>query len=504
MKKGSILLIILASLAVITLYIFNVFSLYSQSIRLDESQSIWISSKPITSILKIVSQDVHVPLYSILLHFWIQLFGNDIVFARSLSLIFFILTIPCLYLMTKESSSKRVALLTVVLFSVSPFILWYTSEARMYTLFTFITSINHLFFLRFYKSKGEKSKLPLIITTVLGFYTHYFFIFLIITQFLFLLLRLWIESLGDKEYEQKSLMRLLWNRSDIITKYIFIVSIALIFFTPWVTYVVSQGSISNTKPLIPPPTSYNVIVTFINFIFGFQSQTIQSILVSLWPLSIILLFLVFTQKRKLVTDSLEYFFLATFLPIILVFFASYIRPLFLSRYLILVTPTLFFILAWIMLSYSKKVTTYIVTFFLVTMLALMYYQTASAKTPVKEDYKGVTQVLETQATPFDIIGVSAPFTVYPIEYNYHGHSRIVTVPFWDRYATGAIPSYSDEELKKQIDGYKKTYDRIFLVLSYDQGYESKIKKYLDTHLELLKTQTFSPGLQLRVYKLRYE
>src|SRR5438034_1143866 len=100
-------------------------TLFSQSIRLDESQSIWVSTKPVISILSIDAQDVLVPLYSIILHFWLQVFGTSIVAARILSLIFLIAAIPILYLLYKEASNEKIALVSTFAFSLSPFVIWY-------------------------------------------------------------------------------------------------------------------------------------------------------------------------------------------------------------------------------------------------------------------------------------------------------------------------------------------------------------------------------------------
>ncbi len=51
-----------------------------------------------------------------------------------------------------------------------------------------------------------------------------------------------------------------------------------------------------------------------------------------------------------------------------------------------------------------------------------------------------------------------------------------------------------------LGGRSKTHDRLYLVMSYDQGYESNIKEYSDVHLERLGEQPFSPGLKVYVYR----
>ncbi|MBA3724437.1 MAG: glycosyltransferase family 39 protein [Candidatus Levybacteria bacterium] len=467
----------------------SIWSLFSQSIRLDEAQSIWVSSKPIETIIMLTASDVHVPLYGMILHFWMQIFGNTIISARILSMIFFLLTLPVLYLFVKEASNKQIALLCLALFTLSPFIMWYTSEARMYTLFTLVTSLNHLFFLRMIRSDAKNGKLGYFASLILGFYTHYFFIFLVATQGLY--------TIGVFIYRKRDKIT-----QAFVKKTLFVMFMAVLFFLPWVYLLISTGTASNTQPLIPPPTSYNIIQTFVNFLFGFQAQGVQAVLVSLWPLSVMTLFFVFTKRKRIPISGIEYIVLASFLPIMLVFVISFFRPIFLSRYLIVVTPTLFFLLAWMLTQYSKKTASIIITTVLVAMLGLMFFQTTSAATPVRENYQGVTNYLEQQATPRDIIAVSAPFTLYPIEYSYSGTTRITTIPEWNRYESGAIPPFSLEALDTQMQQYRTQYERIFVVLSYDQGYEDDIREYFDAY-ELLEKRNLSEKLEIRTYKLRY-
>lgn len=468
----------------------SLWSIFSQSIRLDEAQSIWMFSKPVPTILSITLADVHVPLYGFLLHFWMQIFGNSILAARSLSFLIFLATLPVLYMFVKEASNKQIALLTLTLFTLSPFIIWYTGEARMYTLFTFVTSLNHLFFLRMIKSNANSGKLGYFVSLLLGYYTHYFFSFLVMTQMIY--------TAGIYIYRIRNSIDLQFVRRTIL-----IIFSSALFFLPWIYFLVMTGTATNSQPLIPPPTSFNIFQTLVNFLFGFQTQGIQSILVSLWPLSVMILFFVFTKRKRVEINGSAYLLLASFLPIILVFLVSYFKPIFLSRYLIVVTPSLFFLLAWSFTQYSKKVTTWIISLVTFIMLGLMVYQTTSAATPVRENYDGVSRYLEKNATPKDIIAVSAPFTLYPIEYTYRGNTRITTIPEWDRYASGAIPAFSMQELQERMQKYKKQYNKLFLVLSYDQGYEEEIRKYFDDY-QLLDSTILSPKLEIRVYKLRYE
>lgn len=522
---------------------------YSQSIRLDESQSLWIATKPVESILKFTAEDVHVPLYFIFLHFVVQFFGNNILFARLLSVLFFVLTIPVLYAIAKEGSNRKVALLSVSLFCLSPFIIWFSSEARMYTLFTFVTSMSHLFFLRMIRSNGKKSKMGYFIATIAGLYTHYFFILLLASQTLFVLTQFVARAIAKpsvnyknntapqniSDYNTKLLLfknyslsaaldtvgvqsiplanipfqnrflhyYLAFKKSGALT-YLLLITASFALFVPWIIFVLSLGSASNTQPLIPPPTSYNIFQTFVLFLFGFQSQDLQTLLVSLWPVFIGILFFIFTQKRKIKMANISYLLIATFVPILLTFFISYLRPIYLPRYLILVTPTLFIIMAWILMNYSKRIASYLIVGFFVMLSGLLFYQYISNDSPAEENYRGASEYLSAYASPKDIIAVSAPFTLYPIEYSYNGSARINTIPEWNRYLEGSIPEFNQDKFEKQLNTYQSQYARVFVVLSYDQGYESKIRDYLDTNYLLEDKKKFSQDLEVRIYKLRYD
>ena len=78
------LFILVAFVIALSLLFFS-----TQSLRLDESQSLWQVSHTPLKILYIVSQDVHVPLYHFLLYTWQYFLGNAVAAARQLSLIFF-------------------------------------------------------------------------------------------------------------------------------------------------------------------------------------------------------------------------------------------------------------------------------------------------------------------------------------------------------------------------------------------------------------------------------
>jgi hypothetical protein len=102
-----------------------------ESIRLDEAQSLWQTGRSLEGIFYTVAEDVHVPLYHVLLHYWRILAGDGIASARLFSLIFFLGTIPAAYHLGRLAYGKSTGMFIAFLVAISPFLNWYGNEARM-------------------------------------------------------------------------------------------------------------------------------------------------------------------------------------------------------------------------------------------------------------------------------------------------------------------------------------------------------------------------------------
>lgn len=478
----------LASLAtlIVIVIVLSVFVFSGQSLRLDESQSLWQTSHTPNQIFYIIAQDVHVPLYHLLLHYWQLFLGNSVTGGRFLSLIFFVLSVPALYALGNLAFSRRIGMFAATLFSISPFMNWYGNEIRMYTLFTFFTILSQYFFIRIYKRQDRASWFGYLLVNLFGIFTHYFFFFVIFVQIIFYFVN-----------------RTVFPRRAL-TSFLLIAAILAICFSPWVWYVHHLGTLSNEAPILSPPSTVNVFNTFSQFIFGFQNDHLNTVLVSLWPLTILLGFLALQRYRRLSPEAV-YMLLSVIVPIMAAFVVSVtLVPLFVSRYLIMTIPAMYLFIGWIFSTYPRWIRGTLEITLIVAMLVGLAVEIFNPSAPVKENYRSAVTYLEKNATPQDVIVLSAPFTIYPVEYYYHGSTEITTLPIWNRYVFGPIPTFKEADLPGDLSTIRGDHERAFLLLSYDQGYEEKIRIYFDTHLERLGIVNFSPGLNLYIYRLRYD
>lgn len=462
------------------------FFLLGNSLRLDEAQSLWQTSHTLSGTLKVVAQDVHVPLYHIILHFWQFYFGQGIMTARLLSLLFFLATIPVVYLLARRVLSVNWALVTVVLFSFSPFMNWYANEARMYTLLAFVATLSQYFFLKIIQDKGKKGWLGYTITTLIGVYTHYFFIFNLLAQGIYFLL----------------------NRRDFargtFKKLVFLAIGAIGVLVPWIYYFVSLGAASNTSPSLSDPSTVDFFNAFSNISFGFQTDAINTVLLSMWPLLVIVSLLAVKQGQK-VSLAMGYLLAAGLLPIVLAYGLSYfVTPFFVSRYMVSCVAPLIIVGVWFVSNYGKRWSRAVIASLVVVLAVMSYLQYTKDTTPVKEDYRSAAEQISLQASSQDAVVLAAPFTVYPFDYYYDGPANVTTLPNWNRSVPGPVPPFDAAKLPSEVEALERDHTNVYLLLSYDQGNEEEIFQYFQQRYTQVRHEQYSVDVNLYVYKVGYD
>lgn len=101
---------------------------------LDEALSVNIAKGSVAQIVDHLHRDGHPPLYYLLLHGWMGLFGEGDRAVRALSGVISLACLPLIWAAGKRVGGRRVAECSVLALALSPFFLRYGSEARMYSL----------------------------------------------------------------------------------------------------------------------------------------------------------------------------------------------------------------------------------------------------------------------------------------------------------------------------------------------------------------------------------
>jgi 4-amino-4-deoxy-L-arabinose transferase-like glycosyltransferase len=127
------------------------------------------------------------PLYWIMLHFWTKIFGISEFALRFPSVLCSFLTVMLVFLLGKSLFDRKTALFATLLIGLSPFHLWYAQEARDYSMVLFFGTLSSYLLYWAAKEGDFKKYFFFAIVSLIGMYTNYFYIFLIIAQFFYII-----------------------------------------------------------------------------------------------------------------------------------------------------------------------------------------------------------------------------------------------------------------------------------------------------------------------------
>ena len=140
-KQAALFILILTVSAGLRLY-----HLGFESIWLDEGYTIRFASYDLKRIFFL--QDTSPPLYYILMHYWIRLFGESEFSIRLPSLLFGILAIIMIYRLGSAIFDREAALIGSLLLGLSVFHLAHSQDARSYSLAVLMSLASMYYFLR--------------------------------------------------------------------------------------------------------------------------------------------------------------------------------------------------------------------------------------------------------------------------------------------------------------------------------------------------------------------
>ena len=120
-----------------------------------------------------VFNDHHAPLFFIVE--WLVHFINSTEFwLRVPSVLAGIATILVIYFLGKEVANEKVGLVAALLLAVSPYHIYYSQEARMYTFTTLFVTLAYYLFFRASKSEDGRYWVLMWLSCAAAFWTHYY------------------------------------------------------------------------------------------------------------------------------------------------------------------------------------------------------------------------------------------------------------------------------------------------------------------------------------------
>ncbi len=299
------------------------------SLWLDEGFSAYIIKFNFFDIAKYTALDVHPPLYYWTLKIWCMFFGRSELALRSLSLFFGCIAILFGYFFVKRLFNKRAAYVSLILLILSPMLVRYSQEARMYTMSVAIGVAATYILALAYKSKKRKLWILYGVLVGAGMLTHYFTALIWLTH--------WIW--------RADVIRQVTKKKDFFVNYFsdaWIMSNAVAFgiFFVWLPFFLAQFFVVQTEGFWHSPVSLDSIRNFFVYalVFDQASNIVGWGSFGLLSMSLILVLFAVRIYKTMGPKRNEYGLIVymTLLPAIILFVLSLppLRSVFIDRYLL--------------------------------------------------------------------------------------------------------------------------------------------------------------------------
>jgi mannosyltransferase len=202
---------------------------------IDEGISVGIASQPLRRIPGLLRLDGSPPLWYFLLHFWIRLFGSSVDVTHILPLAISLLVIPVSYWSGRELFGRPAGVAAAVLTATNPFLSWYGTETRMYTLVVLLSMLAVTFTVRAVRAPRLADAAGAAVTFAALLYTHDWAIYLAGVTGIVVLVRAW----------QTRDRRLAVGAAGVG-------AIVLVLYAPWLPTFIFQAQTTAAPWAVPP------------------------------------------------------------------------------------------------------------------------------------------------------------------------------------------------------------------------------------------------------------
>lgn len=331
------------------------------------------------------------PLYYTMLHFWIKLFGTSELAARSLSMVGFLLATVIIIEWADELYKKHwLAWFMPLFFFVNPMLLYYAFEVRTYGWYIFFaTAMLYTY--------AKKRWGWFIASAVLGFYTHVYILPFFGALFLH---RLYTERHHLFQKHRSFLHTLGHIVTDPGVKS---TAIAVLLMIPWLIRIVLE--MGRMKSSWYFPVDVQLVKSVLgNMFMGYEGTPWFGWKYTRYLSLGIVLIGWFAFARKTVREHVRLLLFFGLVPLAGIIGISFIKPLFVNRYLIPVTVAEVLVIIAAIAAIRRPILQKIAAFVLFAGVLWInwWYAPYHAKPPVRETFEQVQALMK----PGDVVMAS--------------------------------------------------------------------------------------------------
>jgi uncharacterized membrane protein len=487
------LLSILIIAAVLRLYNLTAISLWH-----DEAFSALLVKYNLNEMMYRIALDVHPPFYYLALRCWDLFFGNSLFSIRMFSVLFGVLIVLGTYLLVKEIfKNNRLALFACLIVAINPFQIQYASEARMYTLGTFLIIFSSYFLLKaigstktlkkegeniysrllFYKNNNKVYWLLYILFASAAIYTHYYIFFSIFAQAIFVFFYCVLQTktlchsrpaskcginsggnplLKNNRFRNKFGMTIKAFIKNKIFHYSLITySLIALLYLPWLKTFLKQTGQVQENYWIPAMNFWSIPNTFYKMTFELPINFLKTEYI-LAALMLIISAVIISVLKKKKQPAKWLIFFSLIIPFVIASIFSLKTSVYLDRYFIFVSAFyLIFIALGIFLIKNKFIKAIIAAIIIFGCLYGFIYNWNSLDIKNKQGMAGAAAYLNQEVAPKDKIFVGSSFVYFT--FRYYNQTSVSS----KLYAPGELSHFSgtallsDEDIIKNFQETKK-------------------------------------------------
>jgi hypothetical protein len=181
-----------STLAILILFLLSVFyvnTIHSTYMRDDEEIAFRGTSGDLASTFAFQAyQDVHPPIWFMSFWVWQELVGDSEFMGRVYSIFLSLLTLAVMYQIGRRwFQDERVGLCAVIAVGVNAYFVTYVLEIRPYGLILLVAALSMFLLVRWMDRPGWARAIPYGLTIALMLYLHYFMVFLVLAQIIYVL-----------------------------------------------------------------------------------------------------------------------------------------------------------------------------------------------------------------------------------------------------------------------------------------------------------------------------
>jgi mannosyltransferase len=358
------------------------FRLGTKSIWLDEATSVdRATTQGIGAML--TGRGDNMGLHSFLLHFWIRAFGEGETAIRSLSVLPAALCVPAVYLVARRLFDRRTGLVAAVLLASNAFLAQWAQVARAYSLLVLLVTLSCYFFLGELEHPSWTNRVAYVVSSAAALDAHYFAAFVVLAQLLTLLA--------------------LRRRAAFTKSWLGVAGAIVVLGLPETIHALNTGA--GQISWIPSPSAGSLKQTMIDL--GGGGRIAPTVLLAGCAFAV--------ARAVSRRDRWREGFLVAWLavPIVISFAASFVQPMFLSRYLIVSVPAFVLLAAR---GLTKLPAPVLVAGIAAAVCASGFQLATWYSARPREDWRAATRYVLTSTRPGDAVLFYPSYSQEPFAY----------------------------------------------------------------------------------------